>query len=505
MLRLQTCLILPLAVFIAGACASAQTYLSATITNGQENPVTVPTLSTGGARPASSGTATFVINSTNTAMTFSATIFNIDFTGSQTTDPNDNLTSAHIHAGATVTPTTNGGVVWGFFGAPQNDNNPRDVVVTPIVVTPFSSGVGGTITGKWDAAEGNGTTLAAQLPNILAGRAYINFHTTQFGGGEIRGALTLAPGITNGSTLSSGTVGAAYSQTLTAAGGVSPHTFALASGTLPAGLTLSSAGVLSGTPTTAGTSNFTVSATGSAASFSSKTFRLSILPGSLDFTSALRVGHVLDVANFVTQFVIVNLDSTPVSFQFKFWNDAGTALSFPIQDGAPGDLAGTLAPGASMFGQSAGASSLLSQGWAEVASTGRISVLANYYRSAPAGGTDAEASVIAAQSGKSIVMPFDNTQGSSTGVAVSNTNATQTITVTITLTPENGGGTASTITLPPHGHSSFLLPVSYPGTAGVRGSVQFSSTFADLAAIGLRFGPKNSFSSLGGVSGSTPN
>ena len=53
--------------------------------------------------------------------------------------------------------------------------------------------MGGTFSGKWDAPEGNGTTLLLQLPNILAGRAYINFHTTQFGGGEIRGALTVVP------------------------------------------------------------------------------------------------------------------------------------------------------------------------------------------------------------------------------------------------------------------------------------------------------------------------
>src|SRR5205807_7305785 len=31
--------------------------------------------------------------------------------------------------------------------------------------------------------------LAAQTANILAGNAYINFHTTQFPGGEIRGQI----------------------------------------------------------------------------------------------------------------------------------------------------------------------------------------------------------------------------------------------------------------------------------------------------------------------------
>ena len=179
-------------VFVASltlsAAAQAVTVLTATLTNSQENPPTVPTLTTGQPRPTSSGTATFTLNDAMTSMSVTATISNIDFTGSQTADVNDNLIAAHIHAGAAVTPTTNGGVVWGFFGSPLNDNNPNDVVITPL-----AGGVGGTISGKWDAPEGNNTTLAAQLSNILEGRSYINFHTTQFAGGEIRGNISPIP------------------------------------------------------------------------------------------------------------------------------------------------------------------------------------------------------------------------------------------------------------------------------------------------------------------------
>ena len=169
------------------AAAQAVTVLTANLTNAQEPAVTTPTLVGGAPRPASFGTATFILNDAQTAMTFSATIFNIDFTGSQTADINDNLVAAHIHASSTPgTPTFP--VVWGFFGNPLNDNNPNDVVNTP-----FTSGVGGTISGKWDAAEGNNTTLTAQLSNILAGNSYINFHTTQFPGGEIRGQIQPIP------------------------------------------------------------------------------------------------------------------------------------------------------------------------------------------------------------------------------------------------------------------------------------------------------------------------
>jgi uncharacterized protein (TIGR03118 family) len=176
----------------AGLSPSQVRLFVVNLTNDQEVPPTVPTLTTGGARPASSGTARFQFNDAQTALTFTATISNIDVTGSQTADTNDNLIAAHIHAGPSVAPGVNGPVVWGFFGAPFNDNNPNDQVFFPT-----AGGVGGTFSGKWDAPEGNGTTLAAQLNDLRAGHAYINFHTRQFAGGEIRGNFPAADAFRN--------------------------------------------------------------------------------------------------------------------------------------------------------------------------------------------------------------------------------------------------------------------------------------------------------------------
>ena len=63
-------------------------------------------------------------------------------------------------------------------------------------------------------------------------------------------------------TLPGGKVGVVYANTtVAAAGGIGPYRYTVTGGTLPAGLTLSSAGVLAGTPTAAGLSPVTITAT----------------------------------------------------------------------------------------------------------------------------------------------------------------------------------------------------------------------------------------------------
>jgi subtilase family serine protease len=60
-------------------------------------------------------------------------------------------------------------------------------------------------------------------------------------------------------TLPQGTVGSAYSQAIAASGRITPYTWSVVSGSLPQGLTIGSAtGVISGTPTAAGVSTFTI-------------------------------------------------------------------------------------------------------------------------------------------------------------------------------------------------------------------------------------------------------
>ena len=87
-------------------------------------------------------------------------------------------------------------------------------------------------------------------------------------------------------TLPAVTAGVAYSQAITASGGVGPYGFTVTAGALPAGLTLSSTGTLAGTPTTSGTFNFTVTATDANGQTGTRAYTLTVNVPTLTLTPA---------------------------------------------------------------------------------------------------------------------------------------------------------------------------------------------------------------------------
>lgn len=348
----------------------------------------------------------------------------------------------------------------------------------------------------------NGTQLTATVPGTLITNVGSASITVQNPGGGVSNTATFTIAATSSPvtitappTLPLGAVGTFYSQSLSAVGGIPPYSWSLVSGALPSGLSPSNSGQISGTPTSVGTLSFTMKVLDAASSSATQTFSLTV-GSSQSFTSALRVPQIVDGAGWNVRFAIINTDQVPVTFTFQFWGQNGSALPFPILNGTPGVLTGTLPPGASFFAQSPGTSITLQQGWAEIASSGQIGVTA-IYQFNDGGPRDSLGTEIATLSGNSILMPFDNTQGNVTAIAIANTNSTQALTVSMLFETDGGAQSTSSLVLQPHTQQTFVAPALNPAVAGFRGSIKFTAPTADIAVVGLEFTSTGQFTSLG--------
>jgi hypothetical protein len=116
---------------------------------------------------------------------------------------------------------------------------------------------------------------------VAAGRYSFTVKVTDANSATATGSLTLdihsnlPPQIAT-ATLAEGLLERPYTQVLAGADGAPPYTFAVASGTLPAGLQLSAGGVLSGTPSANGTASFQVSLTDSNGQVARRNFTLRV-------------------------------------------------------------------------------------------------------------------------------------------------------------------------------------------------------------------------------------
>lgn len=199
-----------------------------------------------------------------------------------------------IGAGVTLTLTGNASDVWVFR---VGTTGPGALTITGGSVVMGGAALACNVYWKTSAA----TTLTDAIFNgtVLSGSAVTMTRTNWVGRALARTDATLTdpipmtfagcalgaqpPGcpVTSVSptVLANGSVGVAYSQTLTLLGGTGASTFTVPPGTLPPGLSLSSGGVLSGTPTVARPDTFTIRGTDTNGCFAFRTFTVTIIDG----------------------------------------------------------------------------------------------------------------------------------------------------------------------------------------------------------------------------------
>lgn len=123
------------------------------------------------------------------------------------------------------------------------------------------------------------------MPNVPAAPAqpatpithgpYGSFHQVAKGPSQSALPGTYAP-VPVAQDLQGGITGVSYSEQISAQGGVTPYSFAVTGGALPTGTSMTSAGLISGTPSVAATFNFTVTVTDSQGNTGSTAFQIII-------------------------------------------------------------------------------------------------------------------------------------------------------------------------------------------------------------------------------------
>ena len=167
-----------------------------------------------------------------------------------------------------------------------------------------------------------------------------------------------APGplaITTMSPLPGATLGTAYSDTLQASGGVPPYSWSVTPSSLPAGLTLDpSTGVISGTPTATGTSNFTATVTDStgAAVSAALSLQVSAPAEALSWSSPLSIdssgGSLLSVSCPSASFcVAVDYPGNALTWNGNSWSSPVSVDPYNPTTGLGGALTSVSCPSAS--------------------------------------------------------------------------------------------------------------------------------------------------------------
>ena len=225
------------------------------------------------------------------------------------------------------------------------------------VGTPYSQGLsasGGTGSYTWSVSTGSlpaglslATTGTISGTPTASGTASFTVQVTDSANTSTTKPLSIAvaPAALNISTssLPGGTVGASYSQGLSASGGTGSYTWSVSTGSLPAGLSLATTGTISGTPTASGTASFTVQVTDSANTSTTKPLSIAVAPAALNITTSSLPGGTVGAS------YSQGLSATGGTGGYT-WSVSTGGLPTGLSLSATGTISGTpTAPGTASF------------------------------------------------------------------------------------------------------------------------------------------------------------
>ena len=233
----------------------------------------------------------------------------------------------------TTTPTINQGQTQAITASLTNDKN--------------SQGVTWSLSGVGSLSNQTTTSVTYIAPTSLAADTTVTITATSVADTSVTATLSITIDAIFGFTTTSlpvGTFGVPYNEVVTVTGASGPFTWAITSGSLPAGLTLSNSTTASvtiiGTPTATGTTSFTLQSTDGAGTVISETLNITINPApplSVATRSPLPSGTVGTAYSYTLQ---ASSGTPPYS-----WTTTTGAASLPaglsLSTTTPGLISGT--------------------------------------------------------------------------------------------------------------------------------------------------------------------
>jgi hypothetical protein len=216
--------------------------------------------------------------------------------------------------------------------------------------------------------------------------------------------------------------------------------------------------------------------------------------------------HIAAEENWTTAFTLVNQSAGPVEARLSMFGDPSGALALPLAFPQQAAGSGTLLAAsfdrsmnanASLIIDTAGAQTPPVQvGSAQLAATGAVDGFAIFHLIP---GAQEAVVPMETRNASSYLLAFDNTGGVVLGVAVENVSALPAV-IPIVIRDDTGtviSAAGTTITLAGNGHTSFVVSTQYPGTANLRGTIEFDTPAGgQIAVLGIRTTPLGSSTTL---------
>ena len=216
--------------------------------------------------------------------------------------------------------------------------------------------------------------------------------------------------------------------------------------------------------------------------------------------------HVAAGEGWKTTFTLMNLAAIESQARLMFWDDNGNSLLLPFGFPSNPRLAPTTGtavdvtiPPDGLIVIEAGRPDQvpIGVGWAQLHAPAGVVGWATFGQQFDSGFAVEAVVPMETRSAPGVILPSDNSNGFSTGVAIANPSDTAS---EIRMSFRNADGQqlfADVLSLPARGHRSFSLPQKYPNLAGTIGSLELQNlTGGAVSALGLRFNRGGSITSI---------